>query len=174
MQRDVFQREIFKRRYGFVNLIAPFYGREPVLTFLQNVLRALAQAKPSSRRPTDHSPISSRRPCSSSSSSLITCAWGMPCPASSSASAVRKSSQSSRVSRSRWKSATSRTTDDARPFCVMSSGRCVLRVRAKQSAIVLRNSDSGMTSSVRLMEPMGFSRFPPVIRAPPQLRAVLV
>ena len=67
----------------------------------------------------------------------------------SSASADQRSSMSSSVSRILSKSATSMTTFEATPFCVMRSGRRVLVLRLKHSAIVLRKVENVTTSSAR-------------------------
>ena len=143
------KREILKMGNGTEYGIFPFPCRRPVAALLCDVANALRTAQFPALGPADHNPsfllIRSRSACASRISSSCV----VNSPRSSSASADQRSSKSSSVSRMLSKSATSMITFEAMPFCVMSSGRRVLVLRLKHSAIVLRKVEKVTTSSAR-------------------------
>ena len=143
------KREALKVGNSIEYGIFPFPRRRPVSALPRDVLNALLAAKFAALGPANHRPsfllIRSRSACAS----RISSSWVVNSPRSSSASAVQRSSMSSSVSRMLSKSATSMMTFEATPFCVMRSGRRVLVLRLKHSAIVLRKVEKVTTSSAR-------------------------
>ncbi len=153
------KREVGKLKRRVDDAVLESVSRGRVLRNAENVVTALSEPTFAPWRPFDfHGCIptvgaasrSAWRRARSSSGEKVS-------PRSISSSAARTSSMIAIASRIRWKSATSTRNDAARPFCVTRIGRCVRRVFKMQSAIVPRNSESGMMSSEKLMSARGFS-----------------
>ena len=152
------KREVGELKRRVDDTVLKLVGCKGILRNVKDIVAALPETEFASWRPLDFhgrlrvvgtaSRSAWRRARSSSA--------GNDSPRSISSSAARTSSIIAIVSRIFWKSATSTKKDAARPFCVTRIGRCVRRVFKMQSAIVPRNSESGITSSVKSMSIRGF------------------
>ena len=83
---------------------------------------------------------------------------GIPLPAANSRRDVSMSRESSMLSKSLSSDSASTRYEAARPFCVMRTGRCVLRTRPMYIERLLRHSENGTTSSDGRQRRSGISR----------------
>ena len=83
-----------------------------------------------------------------SSDSRFTCSCGIPLPSANSRREISTSRESSIWSKRLSIDSASTRYEAARPFCVMSTGRCVSRTRVMYAERLLRHSENGTTSSL--------------------------